>query len=156
MYTIFCLLEGEYTPFSVHIDQTRCVADLKKAIKEKCQVTFAAVDANNLKLYHVNFEYDDSDEEKCITQVNEVLQGLSNAKPLRALQKLSKIEKGFPQEIVHILVRLPPSESIHSMACGAVAETPPPNTLHPIICPRLHRPSNNAPIVNYCATSSSL
>jgi hypothetical protein len=35
-----------------------------------------------------------------------------------ALGKLSSIENGFPDELVHIFVQLPRSESIDSRACG--------------------------------------
>jgi len=124
MYTVFCLLEGESDPFSVKIIETQSVNSLKKEIKKEALV---AVDDNHLDLYHVNLEYDASDEQKHITQANEILQGLSNHKPLpNPLLKLSTIE-GFPKGFIHILVKLPPSGSIQSRACGAVAETHPPN-----------------------------
>jgi hypothetical protein len=129
MYTIFCLLEGDYDPFSVKIDETESVDALKKAIKAENSATFEGVDARGLKLYHVNFKYDESDEQGSITQVNAVLQGLSNNKPLSALRELSDIEEGFPKGMVHILARLPPGESIHSRTCGGVAEAHPPNDL---------------------------
>ena len=57
----------------------------------------------------------------------EVLQGLIKHIPPKTWLELSKIEQGFPGGVLHILVLLPPSESIQSRACGAVAETHPPN-----------------------------
>ena len=129
MYTIFCILEDEYDPFSIDIDQTWTVHHLKNAIKEKRALDLAEVATNTLRLYHVNFEYNGDDEEGRIKQVNEGLQGSSDAKPLNAVLRLSKLEKGFPDEMVHILIRRPPSESIHSRACDVVTETHPPNNL---------------------------
>jgi len=124
MCTIFCLLEGENDPFPVEISDTQSVGSLKEEIKKKKSVALVAVDANRLKLYHVNLEYDVSDEQEHVTRANEILQGLTNHKPLsNPLLKLSTIEENFTDGLIHILVQLPPSESIHSRACGAVAET---------------------------------
>jgi hypothetical protein len=113
MYTIFCLLEGRGGPFPIDINETQTVAHLKKEIKKEKAVALADVDADDLKLYHVNFKYDDSDEQARITQVNKALQDLE---PLRPMRKLSNIENGFPEveDLVHVLVQLPPSESINS------------------------------------------
>jgi hypothetical protein len=116
MYYINCLLEGDPVPFPVEIDEARNVGYLKKEIKKDKAVALADVDANKLNLYHVNLEYDDSNEETRNKQVNEALQGV---KQLGSLRKLANIENGFPEEenLVHVIVRLPPSESIDSRAC---------------------------------------
>ena len=127
MYTITCLVEGEGIPFPVDIDGDPLVCQLKSLIKKEKPVTLANVNPHNLKLYHVNLESDESDKQEHITHANEVLQGLTKHKPLKPLLKLSKIEEGFPDGAIHILVQLPPSESIHSRACGAFADTHPPN-----------------------------
>ena len=127
MYKIICLLGGEEDPFPVDIDGDSTVGDLKELIQTKNLVTLKEVDARSLKLYHVNLKFDESDEQKHITHANEVLQGLTKHKRLNPLLKLSKIEGGFPDEVIHILVQLPPSEWIHSRACDAVADTRPPN-----------------------------
>jgi hypothetical protein len=116
MYTIFCLLEGRGGPFPVDINETQTVAHLKDAIKTKKSVALADVDADDLTLYHVNLKYVNSDEQARITQVKEALKG---SEPLGPLRKLSNIKDGFPEDedLVHIIVQLPPSESIDSRAC---------------------------------------
>jgi hypothetical protein len=125
MHKISCLLEGGVHPFSVDIDRTQSVYCLKMGIEEEKPLTLAAAAVRDLdlQLYHVNIPFDRSGEKEHIKQANERFQDLSNYKPLELLRKLSDIENGFPEGMVHILVRRPPSESIHSRACGAVAET---------------------------------
>ena len=144
MYTILCLIEGEENPFTVDIDGDRLVHHLKGLIKKEKPVALADVDSNNLNLYHVNLEFDESDKEEHITRANEVLQGLTKHKPLHPWRSLSEIEGGFPNGVLHILVQLPPSESIYSRACGALADMHPPN-LNFIPCPP------TSIIVNVCA-----
>jgi hypothetical protein len=58
MYTIYGLLAHDERFFSVKIDKTQSVVDLKKEIKKKNAVTLANVDAKDFKLYHVDLEYD--------------------------------------------------------------------------------------------------
>ena len=127
MYTIFCLLGGDVNPFPVDIGGDSTVGHLKDLIKTKNLVTLKEVDARSLELYHVNLKFDESDEQEHITRANGVLHGLTKHKPLTPWLELSKIEGGFPHKALHILVQLPLSESIHSRACGAVADTHPPN-----------------------------
>ena len=122
MYTIYCLLEGEKNLFPVKIDEDMSAGFLMKEIKKEKSVALKTVDANNLKLYHVGIELDESDEQLHITRANEVFQDLGKSTPLREWRTLSEVEKGFPKGFLHILVQLPPSESIHSRACGAVAD----------------------------------
>jgi hypothetical protein len=120
MNTIWCLLEGKNDVFSVIIDEVRTVDHLKMEIKKEKSVDLAAVEANSVQLYHVNVAYDSSGDEEHIKQANEVFQDLI---PLDALVELSTLEKGFPEGEIHILVQLPPSESIDPRAYGAIAET---------------------------------
>ena len=114
MYTIFCLVGGEATPFPVDIDGDITVGHLKDLIKTKKPMTLAKVEPDHLNLYYVNLEFDESDKQEHITHANEVLQGLTKHKPLHPWRRLSEIEEGFPNGVLHILVQLPPSESIHS------------------------------------------
>jgi len=120
-YKIFCFIPGDHSTFAVKIDGDEDVNDLKDKIKAKKHPTLTHVAADELTLYHVNIEFDESG--KHITRANEVFQDLSQHTPLREWHTLSGIEKGFPKGFTHILVQLLPSESIHSRACGAVAET---------------------------------
>jgi hypothetical protein len=102
------------------MDETQCVADLKKEIKKEISVALAAVEAKDLQLYHVNVAYDTFSDEELIEQAKGVIQDLS---PLDAFVELSTLEKGFPEGEIHILIQLPPSESIDPRAYGAIAET---------------------------------
>jgi hypothetical protein len=114
MYTIFCLLEDRGGPFPVDIDQTRTVGHLKDAIKEKKVADLAGVDADHLNLYHVNLKYNEKLDKKARNdQVNEALQIVD---PLGSLRKLSNLPDPFPDEenMVHIIVRFPPGESIRA------------------------------------------
>jgi hypothetical protein len=119
LYYINCLLEGDSEAFTVEIDEARNVGYLKGLIKSHNSETLAAVDAKDLKLYHVNLEYDESDEQERIEQVKGVLHGLSKQKPLNTLRKLSNIGDGFPEELVHIFVQVPQSKFMDSRAYGA-------------------------------------
>jgi hypothetical protein len=123
MYNIGCLLQGRSDPFPVNIDETQTVGHLKKEIKKENSEALAAVDAMELKLYSVNITSDEPNKQNYTKQVDNIFQNLSEHKPLDPLHELSEIKKGFPEGMVHILVPLPPGESIHSRACGAVAET---------------------------------
>jgi hypothetical protein len=77
-------------------------------------MALAAVDANNLKLYHINVAFDELDEQKHIKQVNEIFRDLNKHKRLRPWLKLSTTEEGFPEGMVHILVQCPRGDSRHS------------------------------------------
>jgi len=138
MSTIFCLLEGENDLFAVKIIETQSVFNLMDEIKKEVSEALVAVKPYHLKLYHVNIELDESDGQH-ITRANEAFQDLSEHEPLKMWHKLSKIKEGFgfPDGFLHILVQLPPSESIHSRACGAITEThPPPEPCLPSIIAR--------------------
>jgi len=119
MSAIFCLLEGENDLFPVKIDEEMSVGFLMDEIKRKKSVALVAVDANNLKLYHVNIKLDESAEQQHITRANEVFQDSSLHEPLRMWHMLSTIKEGFgfPNGFLHILVQPPSSESTHSRAC---------------------------------------
>jgi hypothetical protein len=112
MYIIYCLfaLPDEDSSFSIKLDRTNSVDDLKGAIKSKNMATLAGVDAKDLKLYCVNIPFDISGQKKHVKQANDACQGLS---PLQEWNELSEIGIGFPRGTLHILVQLPPSEHLH-------------------------------------------
>jgi len=112
---VFCFIPGDPSTFSVSIDETELVDNLKKKIRAEMGQELEHVAVAKLTLYHVNIKFDESDEH--ITQANEVFQDLSKHTRLREWGKLSEIEGGFPEGFLHILVHFPPSESIHSRAC---------------------------------------
>ncbi|KAG0065687.1 hypothetical protein BGZ92_005519 [Podila epicladia] len=45
LLTLFCLVDGEWNPFSVEVDRTKTVDMLKDAIKDKNAIAFTDVDA---------------------------------------------------------------------------------------------------------------
>jgi len=111
---VWCFLVGDADIFSVDIDQTKSVDHLKDEIKTKQQSKLDHIAAADLTLYHVNIKFDESDEQQHITRANEVFQDLSKHKPLSSSLKLSTIKGGFgfSDGFLHILVQLPPSESL--------------------------------------------
>ena len=56
--TLFCLVQGTSTPFSVDIDRNQIVDHLKDAIKAKKSKYFASIDADNLRLWRVEIPVD--------------------------------------------------------------------------------------------------
>ncbi|KAF9197144.1 hypothetical protein BGZ49_002584 [Haplosporangium sp. Z 27] len=53
LHTLFCIVEGDSSPFSVKIASNESVDELKKAIKAEKAVLFSDVDADNLTLWRV-------------------------------------------------------------------------------------------------------
>ena len=119
LYKIFCFMPGNHSTFAVKIEEDEDVNDLKTKIKAEKGVELENVAVDKLTLYHVNIEFDESDEH--ITRANEIFQDLSDHKQLKLQEwrTLSEIGRGFPKGFLHVLVQHPPSESIHSRACGA-------------------------------------
>jgi hypothetical protein len=59
--TLFCLVQGASTAFSVDIDRSLTVDHLKKAIKAEKANDFANIDADKLRLWKVEIP-DDRDD----------------------------------------------------------------------------------------------
>jgi hypothetical protein len=115
MYKIFCLLKDRGGPFSVKIDETETVDDLKCAIKDKNQMDLAGVDSKYLNLYLEDIKTDNSNY---MAQANDKFKKLSELDPLSPLAELRSVFGGSPARLtIHILVTFPPGESIDSRAC---------------------------------------
>jgi len=110
MYTIWCIVVGETTPFSVEIDETKSVDALKKAIKKEKKPMFKAFAADRLTLYKINVPFEGSG--KHLETVQEIYQNLSEQTSLGPWIQLSTIEGEFPPGMLHILVKPPAGESI--------------------------------------------
>ena len=128
---VCCAIIGEGLVCLVQINKTQTVHDLKECIKEKVAPTLASIGAAALKLYKVNIDIrendeDDGDETKCDrafltisqnTTYTQEIQDLST-EPKQVLtnpsRKLSAIfQSSRPVDgWIHILVELPPGESI--------------------------------------------
>ena len=125
-YTVTCATLGHNQEFSVKIDSNELVSELKNKIRATEFQTLASASA--LQLYKVDIPLSESDPSALFHSISQHTIEFDKGKELRnPFCKLSKIKGGFPDGVLHILVQLPPSESIHSRACGAVADTHPPN-----------------------------
>ena len=71
--TLLCFIPGGKSVFSVEIDKTKIVDQLKDAIKEKKKQTLANVEADALILYRVAIDptLDNDQQETTLTQLSE-------------------------------------------------------------------------------------
>ena len=147
-YNLCCAILGHKTAFSVDIDETRMVGELKDEIKAKKAHALSSYDADSLVLYKVNINIpDNGDNDEAYHQViakisqnttyTQEIQNLSAEQqvltnPLRRLStifgELSPVDTG-----IRILVELPPGESVDSIDPGVwcVAETGPISSAMP-------------------------
>lgn len=127
-YTLYCAIIGHNTTFPVHTDETQTVGELKKSIKEEKKHTLASYEADQFTLYKANIYI--SGEEAYTQVMQDIHQGLikvgEEMVPMFTLSRYFK-EPDVREETTHILVRLPPSESIDSIdpRVLCVAETSP-------------------------------
>lgn len=101
-YTIFCAIQHEWPPFSVHIEKSLTVDDLKKAIKAENPNAFASTDAHRLTLYQVDVGGSTRQERQ---------ENLAQATLTEDLDPFSKLNKLYPspppEDTIHILIQLP-------------------------------------------------
>ena len=115
--TIWCFLAGGVDVFHVDIDQAKTVSHLKAEIKQQ-QPNLNDIAPTDLTLYRVEIESSHSTSQ-ITTQLNQLIQNLNKGDALDARQTLSAAFGGSPPGKEYFaLVHLPPSESIHSRACG--------------------------------------
>ncbi|KAF9342633.1 hypothetical protein BGX26_007146 [Mortierella sp. AD094] len=82
--TLFCLVDGDSTPFSVDIDASKTVDHLKDAIKLKKPNDFNDIDADKLTLWHVSIPILRPKERKSIfLSVGRCERGLQRKKYVR-------------------------------------------------------------------------
>jgi len=110
MYTIWCIVVDETTPFPVKIDETESVDVLKDHIKRKKEKSLEAYDADQLTLYKIDVPFEGSG--KHLEAVQEISQNLSEQTSLDRWIELSTIEGEFPQGMLHILIEPPAGELI--------------------------------------------
>jgi len=113
-YTLFCIALDGKDLFSVKVDETQTVDELKKAIKEQNAPEFDHLTAFKLTLYRA--EVDSSyNRQKRIDELGRLFQNLNECTPLtEEEQLLSELFGGSPPERkkYYILVVPPQSESI--------------------------------------------
>ena len=144
MYNIFCMVEGDESLFAVYIKETLTVGNLKDEIFKKIPFTLKEVETRHLKLYKTEIKL--SEDEAHIEEVNKQFKLLSDVdKGLKTWNELSEVFKplGPLKDNIHILVRLPPGESIDPKVGGAIAETKRP-----------HIVPSTTPTLNVCAIST--
>ncbi len=147
MPPLWCLLIGDENLFSVDINQSSTVEQLKKKIKTENQHDLN-IDPRKLTLYRA--EVDDSiDKYKTtlITELNRLSENLSECRELDERHELSEIYGEVPPEKrYYTLVKRPKGESIYIRACGGAClfvvrllaprpTTPPNQGLRPLLAP---------------------
>lgn len=109
LLTLFCLVDGEWNPFSVEVDRTKTVDTLKDAIKDKNAIAFADVDAKMLTLWSVSIpvsdDDDDDDDEVPIYTNNIPKDDRKKLKATRELRGVFGVEAA--KNMIHIIVQRP-------------------------------------------------
>ncbi|KAF9345458.1 hypothetical protein BGX34_004755 [Mortierella sp. NVP85] len=112
--TLFCLVKGAETSFSVKVLSDGTVDDVKDAILKKKSKAFNDLDADELTLWHVSIPTDKNLPALLASFKEEenLVRFLSNKPKLMKTTKLSKVFDGEPPEdTIHIFVQRPPSSA---------------------------------------------
>jgi len=108
-YTLWCLVFGQDTVFSVKVDETQTVDELKDAIKKKNKPKFNDIAAPELKLYKLTFDENQSELE----DMEEGRFDLNKKQPLHPMDELTGIFSDTVNiKLVHVLVVRLRSKSI--------------------------------------------
>ncbi|KAG0327520.1 hypothetical protein BGZ99_007478, partial [Dissophora globulifera] len=120
--SLFCLVDGESTPFPVKIESSESVGELKKAVKAEKAPEFDDVAADKLTLWHVSIPVLAKAERKEISlidvQSKEELDETDDVSDVFAVQP--------PKKTIHIIVQRP--SPVHA-PIPARATTPLPGHL---------------------------
>ncbi|KAF9147092.1 hypothetical protein BGX20_006757, partial [Mortierella sp. AD010] len=119
--TLFCIVDGDSTAFSIDIASTKTVDHLKKEIKKDQSPVFDHLRASDLTLWSVNIPCDD--DEKPITLVDQ-----TNRKKLRATSDISEVfGTAPPKKTIHCIVERPASApaTVITPAQTALSPSPP-------------------------------
>ena len=114
VYTLWCLVLGDKTTFSVKVDGTQTVDELKEAIKNQALHKFENVDAYELTLYRVEGDQSCTWQER-IDEFERLSQNLNEGTKLGDVeQQLSEIFGESPPKgkKYYILVVPPQCKSI--------------------------------------------
>jgi hypothetical protein len=114
MYTLYGLLARDEELSPVNIDETQSVGDLQEKIKKENTATLVNVDPKDLKIYHINLNYDKT---KYFKQANDIFKHPSKYKLLEPFDDLRQVFQGSPAHLIHTLVAFPPGEAKDSRAC---------------------------------------
>ncbi|KAF8909058.1 hypothetical protein BGZ58_006036, partial [Dissophora ornata] len=104
LLTLFCLVEGESTPFPVKIESSESIGELKKAIKTEIPDTLNGIDAKDLTLWRVEVPLAPLQDRKPI-----VLNEVDSATELDPTDDLADVfEVQPPKKRIHVIVQRPP------------------------------------------------
>ncbi|KAG0007896.1 hypothetical protein BGZ81_004501, partial [Podila clonocystis] len=105
--TLFCLVDGESTPFPVEIEPTKTIGALKKDIKEEKAIAFAGVDADMLTLWKVSILVaDDDDDEDLPILLHSIPK--ADKKRLKATREIHDIfGDEAAKNMIHVIVERP-------------------------------------------------
>lgn len=103
--SLFCLVDGQATPFSVDIDPAKTVDHLKVAIKDKKANDFSDVDADKLTLWHVSITVSDDDDDDDVPIVKCMPKDKKKLKPTRELSDVFGDKAA--KNMIHIIVQRP-------------------------------------------------
>ncbi|KAF9419455.1 hypothetical protein BGZ76_004242 [Entomortierella beljakovae] len=117
---LFCVIEFNSTPFSVYINPSNTIGDLKKAIKKEKANEFAKLDAYKLTL----FQIDAPSTPKRPINLDMLTNERINPKVLDPTSDISEVYETDPsKETIHILVQKPVAATGKKLAmmchCGA-------------------------------------
>jgi Crinkler effector protein N-terminal domain len=102
IYTVLCIVIGEDVPFSVEIEKSKIVSQLKDLIKEKRTDVFANIGSNLLDLYHVDIP--DAPKEDLMASMR--AHPLDSRGPLLATTRFTNIFPGTPKDdTIHFIVK---------------------------------------------------
>lgn len=102
IYTIFCIVAGDDTPFPIDIESNKTVGHLKKAIKKEKENKLTGIDADELKLYRVDILREE------LNTLNMKMQSQTDDDVLDPLDLLSEIYPSDPPtKTIHIVVKPP-------------------------------------------------
>ncbi|KAF9323098.1 hypothetical protein BG006_001763 [Podila minutissima] len=102
---LFCVVDGETTPFPITIDSTKTIGDLKDLIKAALTPQFDDITAKDLILWRV-IDSDNNDDETPIFLDNQ-----PNKEKLRATKKLFMVfDAELPEDTIHVIVKQPPPD----------------------------------------------
>ncbi|KAF9352561.1 hypothetical protein BGX34_012097 [Mortierella sp. NVP85] len=119
MVKIWCLVNGQSSSqaFSVVIDASATIEDLKDAIKDKKLLSskFNDIAADGLTLWRVSIPVKEEDEDDDENDDDEedppiMLDSVPEKKKLRSTSKISRVFRAeLPEETIHVIVQLPQS-----------------------------------------------
>src|SRR5258706_2514548 len=115
-YTIFCFIPGSESTFSIHIEETKIVDDLKVAIKERMALKFKDFESANLRLHQAEINGNLNQKQR-IAQPEQESQNLNGDMVLDEEVPLARYFGVGPPEgrKYYIIVVLPEGESNHSL-----------------------------------------